>query len=258
MMKCLLTLLLCALLGQAAADRAAPEFYGFSPDGRYAALAQHGIQEGSGFAYTELWVVDSAKNTLLERFYKQTEQGDGGGRAGLLNMQQVYAQAAPILNRLGISDLRRGSVIWKRTPPNLRPQPSGPDVFPAEIPGRPNMPPPQNYPLEVGGALWLFHLWQLPFGPSQACPPAGEFSGFSRGLKLTVTSRSKPNTEVTTTLQEDARVPTSRRCAFHYDLAEVRVQGNFMAVTVAMYRDSGFEATTDIRYLLVTGRRPDR
>ncbi|OLV16306.1 DUF2259 domain-containing protein [Deinococcus marmoris] len=257
-MKRCLALLLCAALGHAAADRATSEFSGFSPDGRYAALAQYGIQDGSGSAYTELWVVDSAKNTLLERFYRQTEENPGVGRAAMLNLNQVFGQAAPTLKRLGISDSRPGTVIWKRTPPDLRAKPSGPDVFPASVPGRPNMPPTQSYPVEFGGKLWLFRLAQLPFGPSKDCPPSGEFPGFSRGLMLTVTSSPKPGTEVTTTLQEDSRVPASRRCTFHYELAEVRVQGDFMALTVAVYSTSGFEAETDIRYMLVTARRPDR
>ncbi|MDV6375625.1 DUF2259 domain-containing protein [Deinococcus arenicola] len=258
MIKRFLTLLLCAALSHAAADRADPEFFGFSPDGRYAALAQHGIGEGAGIAYTELWVVDSAKNTLLERFYGRTEENPGVGRAGLLNMQQVFARAAPALNRLGISDLRPGTVVWKRTPPDLRARPSSPDVFPASVPGRPNMPAAQTYPVEFGGKLWLFRLAQLPFGPGKECPPNSESPGFSRGLMLSVTSSPKPGTEVTTTLQEDSRVPASRRCTFHYELAEVRVQGNFMALTVAVYSTSGFEANTDIRYMLVTARRPDR
>lgn len=257
-MKRCLALLLCAALGHAAADRATPEFAGFSPDGRYAALLQHGIQDGSGFAYTELWVVDSARNTLVERFDKRTDEDTGMSRAALVNMQQVHNQAAPTLKRLGISDTRPGTVVWKRTPPDLRAKPSSPDVFPASVPGRPNMPAAQSYPVEFGGKLWLFRLAQLPFGPDRNCVPAGEYSGYSRGLMLTVTSSPRPGTEVTTTLQEDSRVPASRRCVFHYELAEVRVQGDYLAATVALYRTSGFEAETDIRYMLVTARRPDR
>ncbi|CAM4421557.1 DUF2259 domain-containing protein [Deinococcus marmoris] len=256
-MKRLLTLLLCAALGHAAADRADPEFVGFSPDGRYAALAQSGAQEGSGSVYTELWVVDSAKNALLERFYSRSGENPSAGQGKVIN-RQVFNKAAPALKRLGISDLRPGTVVWKRTPPDLRARPSSPDVFPASVPGRPNMPAAQTYPVEFGGKLWLFRLAQLPFGPSKECPPSGESPGFSRGLMLSVTSSPKPGTEVTTMLQEDSRVPASRRCTFHYELAEVRVQGDFMALTVAVYSTSGFEANTDIRYMLVTARRPDR
>lgn len=257
-MKRCLALLLCAVLGHAAADRATPEFAGFSPDGRYAALAQHGLQEGSGRAYAEVWVVDSARNTLLDRFYQQTEENPGVGRAAMLNLNGVFSKAAPTLKRLGISDTRPGTVIWKRTPPDLQAKPSSPDVFPASVPGRPNMPGAQSYPVEFGGKLWLFRLAQLPFGPDKTCVPAGEASGYSRGLMLTVTSSPTPGTEVTTTLQEDSRVPASRRCVFHYELAEVRVHGDYLAATVALYRTSGFEANTDIRYMLVTARRPDR
>jgi predicted secreted protein len=41
-----------------AGDRALIEFLGYSPDGKYFAFEQFGIQDGSGFAYSEIQVID--------------------------------------------------------------------------------------------------------------------------------------------------------------------------------------------------------
>ncbi|WP_127145112.1 DUF2259 domain-containing protein [Pelagibacterium montanilacus] len=41
-----------------AADQALIEVLGYSPDGRYFAFEQFGIQDGSGFAYAEIFLID--------------------------------------------------------------------------------------------------------------------------------------------------------------------------------------------------------
>src|SRR5262245_14136735 len=41
-----------------AGDRALIEFLGYSPDGKYFAFEQFGIQDGSGHAYSEIQVID--------------------------------------------------------------------------------------------------------------------------------------------------------------------------------------------------------
>ncbi|WP_188974028.1 hypothetical protein [Deinococcus aerolatus] len=53
-------------------------------------------------------------------------------------------------------------------------------------------------------------------------------------------------------------MPASRLCTSHSELAEVRVHGDCLAATAALCCTWGFEAETDIRDLLVTGRGPER
>ncbi len=53
-----LLLALALVLPAAAADRALINMIGYSEDGRYFAFEQFGIQDGSGFAYSEVVVVD--------------------------------------------------------------------------------------------------------------------------------------------------------------------------------------------------------
>jgi len=42
----------------AAGDRALLDIIGYSPDGRYFAFEEYGIQDGSGFAYSSIYIVD--------------------------------------------------------------------------------------------------------------------------------------------------------------------------------------------------------
>ena len=49
-----------------AGDRALIDFIGFSPDAKYFAFEEFGIQDGSGFAYSNIFVVDLENDTWLE------------------------------------------------------------------------------------------------------------------------------------------------------------------------------------------------
>ncbi|MTI45158.1 putative secreted protein [Roseibium hamelinense] len=49
---------LLSAMPAAAGDQATLEVLGFSQDGRYFAFEQHGIQDGSGFPYSEIYVID--------------------------------------------------------------------------------------------------------------------------------------------------------------------------------------------------------
>ena len=52
-----------AVAGPAAAgDLARPEVIGFSADGRYVALEEYGAQDGSGFPFASIFVIDVAAN----------------------------------------------------------------------------------------------------------------------------------------------------------------------------------------------------
>lgn len=54
----LLVLLLLAAPAAQAADSAQSRAIGFSPDGRYFAFEQYGIQDGSGFGYSDIFILD--------------------------------------------------------------------------------------------------------------------------------------------------------------------------------------------------------
>ena len=46
-----------------AGDRALADFIGFSEDGRYFAFEEYGVQDGSGFPYSTIYVIDLTDDT---------------------------------------------------------------------------------------------------------------------------------------------------------------------------------------------------
>jgi predicted secreted protein len=67
-LRAILTLLLLALFARTlfAADAAERNILGFSPDGRYFAFEQYGVQDGSGFPYAEIFIIDLETDSWLE------------------------------------------------------------------------------------------------------------------------------------------------------------------------------------------------
>lgn len=239
------------------ADRANYEFYGWSPDGHYLAFAQHGFGgDGDETAYTELFIIDSQKNSMIKRYYKLADQ-PGEGRIGIINALAVYKQAEPLFKKLGITDKRLGTVVWQSKVPdkNIPPDPTSPDVFPKKILGRPNMVPAKYF--SAMNEQWQFRLAQIPYGTkAYDCPP---LANYTRGFLLEVTSQINAKSVVTTRLQEDvSRVPKSRACTFYYEPVEVRVQGDYISVALAIYRASGFEDFIERKFIVVTGVKPKK
>jgi predicted secreted protein len=65
--SCLALLFLCLSGGMSyAADAAERQILGFSPDGRYFAFEQFGVQDGSGFPYSEIFVINLDNDRWLD------------------------------------------------------------------------------------------------------------------------------------------------------------------------------------------------
>ncbi|OLV15712.1 DUF2259 domain-containing protein [Deinococcus marmoris] len=238
----LLTGLLLTCGGFARADESTAQFYGWSPDGRSVAfLESHVLSDSSGAIYTTLTIVDSGKNTVLNTYVAEFEPFDtqlNDAQIIQLTTRKVIKQALPVLTRLKISDGRGGTVVWK---PALQNRSDDLD---------------QKFQVQIREQLWRFELSHKDYAPNQKCPTNGSPYP-ARGLTLSVTSFPQPSTTVTTTLQADgARLPARRQCAQGYFAVEVRVQGDYLAVLLAITRPSGFEGGNLMNYMLVTGRRP--
>lgn len=68
------TLLLFYSFGALAGDASHFQTLGFSPDGSYFAFAQTGLEDGSGFAYAQVVIMDVDANRPLEMKKKTSEQ----------------------------------------------------------------------------------------------------------------------------------------------------------------------------------------
>jgi predicted secreted protein len=61
-----LALLLFMLVPALAGDRALSDFIGYSEDGQYFAFEEYGVQDGSGAAYSHIYIVDLAADAWLD------------------------------------------------------------------------------------------------------------------------------------------------------------------------------------------------
>ncbi|MCS7067237.1 MAG: DUF2259 domain-containing protein [Meiothermus sp.] len=193
-----LALLLWFLLGLArAGDAATLEFWGFSRDGKYLAFEQYGVQDGSGFPYAELYVVDVARNTLLHSA-KVVEQGGGTSAEA---RGKVLAQSRAALARYGIVQGNQGRF--------------------APVAGK-------NAPVQRVEFTALGRPRRLELTTSEAPREPSCLTQPSRLLELRLDGKA---------LQRDTRLPASRACAYDYEIHSVFVLGSSLAVFVRVTLD---------------------
>jgi predicted secreted protein len=85
-----------------AGDRAMIDFLGYSDDGQYFAFEEFGTQDGSGFPYSNIYVLDLAHDKWAKGspFRVQLEDETATEEAA---RTEAAKQAAPILSELGVS-----------------------------------------------------------------------------------------------------------------------------------------------------------
>ncbi len=85
-----------------AGDFATVRSIGFSTDGKYYAFEQYGVQDGSGFPYSEIFIIDTERDSWVKgtplRFKVKDENASLYSDVRKPNLQK----AAPLLHKLGI------------------------------------------------------------------------------------------------------------------------------------------------------------
>lgn len=98
------TVLLAASLGLAApalaGDRAQFDAIGFSDDGRYFAFEEFGVQDGSGFPYSNIYVIDLPADKWLGSPMRVRDDSEDARIAGV--RAEAAAKAAGLLTQNGI------------------------------------------------------------------------------------------------------------------------------------------------------------
>ena len=86
-----------------AADAAERAVHGFSSDGRYFAFEQFGVQDGSGFPYADIFIVDLEGDKWVDgtplRVLLEDERHTLGAARG-----EAMARAKPFIDRLAIGE----------------------------------------------------------------------------------------------------------------------------------------------------------
>ncbi|WP_428650167.1 DUF2259 domain-containing protein [Roseibium sp.] len=222
-----------------AADTADLQVLGFSRDGTTFAFEQYGIQDGSGFPYSEIFVVDVIGDTWVApspfRFRTDAEAGLGeqGDRALAATRAENRSAAQPLLQARAIAG--KGRIVGMNPPTELGSDPHRMNVAP-------------RLPFLSGDEPFELALSEYPL-PGGRCESYG---ADTKGFRLTMVRGG-----VTRLLNDDKSLPNSRNCPLGYRIE--RVLTHFpddappvFAILIQM-ESFGFEGA-DRRYLAITGR----
>ncbi len=218
-----------------AGDVAQLEILGFSKDGGVFAFEEYGVQDGSGFPYSNRYYIDTASDSFIKGTPVRVRIDDESASLTAAR-DQARQQGEPIVKQAelaanlgftaGSNPVTELSADPLRIVVNPRP------VFPA-------IDPPLEFRLEV-----------LPMGETPGCEDQGVVSGF-RLVRI----NSAPDGK-TQLLHEDKSVPQSRGCPNGYSIGAVQTFStdglSRYAVLIAVRR-VGFEGP-DYRWIAVTGK----
>ena len=221
------SLLVALLAGPAwAGDRALIDIIGFSEDSRYFAFEEFGIQDGSGFAYSSVFVIDLSTDSWVVGTPLRAEAADETTPLAEIRAQAL-AEAAEDIATLGIDV--PGELVAA-----LGDGEPGVDGLSLSF-GAPGY--------EAGTVSGDYQL-QLSSYPTPSSAPCREwFSVEPLGYELSITDG--PNTRL---LHRDANLPRSRGCPTGYRLYGVVLPFNAGsigdAVGLLSVYTAGFEGPT--------------
>jgi predicted secreted protein len=221
---------LCLGAGTASAgDYADRTIIGFSPDGAYFAFEEYGVQDGSGFPYSNIYVIDTRIDSWVEGTPIRVRIDDE--TAELTSVRSsAYDQAGAILRQYDIGEIPGIRVLVSNPITELGDHRNVEFLIRAFT------------PLQTTG--WQLALTEHPL-PTE-CPDLGlTIVGFD--LDLTA-----PDGAVRQ-LNHDTRVPESRNCPVGYGVSDIiaydGTNGTVVVILLNMFT-IGFEGP-DRRFLAI-------
>ncbi|GBE42459.1 hypothetical protein BMS3Bbin10_00520 [bacterium BMS3Bbin10] len=227
---------LALLLGFAkpaqAGEFAERRILGFSPDGRYFAFEQFGVQDGSGFPYADIFLVDTATDEWVGGSPFRVRLRDE--RAQLKEARkEALNRAGDLLRKLAISE--PGRLLASNPPGELSADPYRVEVNVSQIAG--GAPDRRTFTLEE---------------TALANARCAAFTAMPiKGFRLT-TQRQDSAPQV---LHSDTSIPKSRGCPLRYAISDIIVfeagaGRRVFAILVSVYA-LGFEGP-DRRFMAIT------
>jgi predicted secreted protein len=215
-----------------AGDYAERALLGFSPDGRYFAFEEYGVQDGSGFPYSNIFLIDTATDQWVAGTpIRVLIEGDSPP------LSETRSESAdrfrPLLIRYRIG--AQGTTVAA----NPLTETSANPHFVSFLPRLISPPPDRDYHLTV-------QEYQL---PAPSCPDVGQpYKGFQLTM-IDADNRQR-------VLARDERIPASRVCPLAYAISEVITyhppSGQPVFAVLISILSVGFEGP-DRRYIAVTG-----
>jgi predicted secreted protein len=231
-----------ALAGLAAAasagDFSQHRVFGFSPSGSHFAFEEFGIQDGSGFPYATVYLIDVASDGWVPGSPVRVRlENDGASLAEAC--AQAEAGSATLRRQYG-TDAKPNHVASNPVT-ELTADPRYVRVNPRLVV------PPVDDP-------YSFKLVSYPLPVDETCDAFGETKGF----RLTVERDAQDGRRIVA--NEDSAIPASRGCPLDYRIAEIYTfypeAGPPVFAALIRIVQVGFEGP-DGRLIAVTGRLPD-
>lgn len=222
-----------------AGDFASRQILGFTQDGSLFAFEEYGIQDGSGFPYSNIYVIETATDRW---------------RAGSPYRARIDNESASLEQARNHSRAMAGALLDQFTVAgtiNATNQPLEVSPTPRRMEARPYFfNPPTDETI-------VFEIRQYPLAASGDLAEACESFGVSKGFELVRSDVSPP-----IVLHRDERLPSSRGCPLDYRFADIvsfeprRGEPMILAILV-LYESVGFEGP-DGRFLAVTMHEGER
>lgn len=193
--------------------------FGFSADGSVFAFEEFGVEDGSGFPYSNVFFIDTERDTFLNGTPFRARIHDETAELSAVRGQTVH-QALSLIEQNALLD--HPGTLAAFNPP-------GEVVADA---GRLSYRPHPNLERQV-----TLSLETLPLPPRPSCVAV---ASDAKGFRLTFTG----DDGVARIIQNDDRIPESRGCPTDYRLGGVMtypVAGDVLHVALIMVLSAGFE-----------------
>lgn len=219
-----------------AGDYATLNVIGFSKDGRFLAFEEYGTQDGSGFPYSNIYFIDTAKNTYAASRIAVTIEKETVVEINARNRAALLA--AKKIKQFGIVKGNVGKLVVSHLMTDL--------TFDSEADKPSSV---IRFAEEIGSMYhrgdYELSLTQIPV-KTKECEP---FEIETTMLELKLADKENDTSKF---LQKDTTLPSSRGCALYYRLQDVYLYKDSIAVFVGVFTQ-GFEGP-DMRFMAVTGK----
>ena len=232
---------ICGAATARAGDIAEHRILGFTPDGDVFAFEEFGVQDGSGFPYSNIYVIDTDNDSWVPGTPIRVRLDDETKPLAEAR-QQARQQAAPILGKIVLED--RALILGASPLGEFDANPVSLDFgepFPAN--------PLQDIARRYNASLDLYDAET----PGQDCETY--IGDKPKGFRLKIRNLTS-NAEAV--LHEDQQVPQSRGCPITYRIEAVAAPDTYPASKVAVVMSvfkPGFEGP-DRRFMAITGTLP--
>lgn len=212
-----------------AADAAQSRAIGYSTDGKYFAFEQYGVQDGSGFPYWDIFIIDLEKDAWA---------GGSPFRVVIENEEAKLAQSRQLAYDKANAELARLNIT---EPAELLVSNPATEIVANRASVRFNAYYTQHAIMQAGPDDGMFELNVKAIDlPVPASCPDPDF--IPKGLEVTITDR---NLKTTRTLHKDTAIPETRFCPLYYDVEAVYTRTgydppNHSVVLIGVY-SRGFE-----------------